>query len=82
MDTDTLADFNFILGDLNYRLESSFSELNDETINLCHDMLKDREQLTEARKKGLYPLYEEPEIKFKPSYKMYDDKNSYFNKKD
>mmetsp|Transcript_85576 Transcript_85576/g.118030 ORF Transcript_85576/g.118030 Transcript_85576/m.118030 type:complete len:110 (-) Transcript_85576:31-360(-) len=43
MDNDTLADFNFIVGDLNYRLESNFAELNNDTIDLVTDMLKDRE---------------------------------------
>lgn len=36
MDNDTLADFNFIVGDLNYRLDTYFSELNNETIDLAH----------------------------------------------
>ena len=68
------------MGDMNYRLNTSFTELKnvkDEAIN----MIKTHDQLTIARNEGNYPLYQEAEINFLPSYKMSKDSLVYINKK-
>lgn len=32
MDSDIMGEFNFIMGDLNYRINSTFDDLNDSNI--------------------------------------------------
>jgi len=38
-DPDCLADFSIVLGDLNYRLNSRYADLNDKNINEAPSMI-------------------------------------------
>ena len=45
LDADFLCDYNFIFGDLNYRMDSTFSEMIYD-IAKAHTMLSSHDQLT------------------------------------
>ena len=82
LESDFLGDINLFLGDLNYRLNTTYSDLNN--INVKHQaigMVETHDQLTIARAEGNFPGYEEAKINFFPSYKMKNDKLEYVNKK-
>ena len=82
LETDQFADIGLYLGDLNYRLKTSFADLNNSNVQTeAIGLINDLDQLLEAKSEGYYPNYEEMEITFDPSYKMYPKKNEYFNKK-
>lgn len=81
IDPDIISDFNFILGDMNYRLEGTFEELEPQ-IDKIVSMRKDRDQLYKSMNfHGKYPDYKEYDINFKPSYKRNKNEPGYFNKK-
>ena len=83
LECDTVGDFNFILGDLNYRLETFYSQLNNS--NVVTDAIRlipTHDQLITATNEGYYPGYVEQEIKFLPTYKMSTKEQFYVNKKD
>jgi len=78
-----LGDFCFYMGDLNYRLKSSFTELNNTNVrDLAISWIPTKDQLVEAMSEGYYPGYAEMPITFIPSYKMSTNEESYVNKKD
>lgn len=53
MDPDVSYDYSFILGDLNYRLDSNFHDLiMTQQINLAHELLDQYDQLSKSRKGG------------------------------
>ena len=82
---DQMADFCFFLGDLNYRLKSSFKELNNSTVDqlaVGWAASAEKEQLKEAMAQGYYPGYVEQPITFLPSYKMSATEEVYIDKKD
>lgn len=90
MDADIHSDYAFIMGDLNYRFESTFDEMisNPKFINNAHNLIDSLDQLTISRR-GLseefsskkYPGYFECKIEFKPTYKRESHENIYKNKK-
>ena len=81
MDPDIISDFIIILGDLNYRLEGTFEELEPQ-IDKIVSMRKERDQLYKSMTNhGKYPDYKEYDINFKPSYKRNKNEPGYFNKK-
>ena len=82
MESDQIADFAFFLGDLNYRLNTTFAELNNQnTLEALQMVHTDSEQLAQSLKEGNYPNYIEPRIKFLPSYKMEFNDSLYKDKK-
>ena len=83
LDSDQISDFCFYLGDLNYRLKTSFTDLNNTNVrDLAIGMIQTHDQLVEAQSEGYFPGYAESAIDFIPSYKMSGDEESYVNKKD
>ncbi len=83
LDSDQIGDFCFYLGDLNYRLKTSFTDLNNENVRQnAVGMVKSHDQLIEALAEGYYPGYAESQIDFIPSYKMSTEEESYVNKRD
>ena len=80
LDSDSAADFTYVMGDMNYRLNSTFTKLNKD---LSQTKNLELEQLHLSRKKGNYSGYEEPKIDFFPTYKLDKKKaNTYVEKKD
>lgn len=80
LECDSLADYTFFFGDMNYRLNSTFEHLSthmEETKNQSLD------QLFQSMTKFIqYPCYEEGDIAFAPTYKLSSTKvNQYVNKK-
>jgi len=60
MDSDILGEFNYIMGDLNYRINSTFEELNDTNIDSVFCLIPKLEQLTLSKRNlGNYPDYQE-----------------------
>ena len=78
-----MADFTFFLGDLNYRLNTTFNDLNNS--NVKEEAIKAATTIDQfyisQKEGGNFPNYIEPEIKFLPSYKMSSEVSSYINKK-
>jgi len=78
-----LADFAFFMGDLNYRLKTTFSELNNSNVNeIAIDLAATQDQMLDAFSQGNFPDYIEPRIDFLPSYKMSSESQEYINKKE
>ena len=60
LDSDQIADYSFYIGDLNYRLKTSFTELNNTNVrDAAIPMIPTGDQLMEALGEGYYPGYEE-----------------------
>lgn len=79
LESDTYADYSFIMGDLNYRVNSTFMYMSrhiEETRNF------NIEQLTIAKMNGFYPGYHEEPINWLPTYKLSETANTYVDKKD
>jgi len=64
LESDAIADFSFIFGDMNYRLNTDFASLNNSNMSNAVGMIPTHDQLTLARKEKNYPGYEEAEITF------------------
>ena len=78
-----MADFCIFFGDLNYRLKTTFTDLNNTNVSTdAIGMIPTHDQLIEAMEEGYYPGYQEMEINFDPSYKMSTSKHEYVNKRD
>ena len=60
LDSDQIADFNFYIGDLNYRLKTTFTDLNNTNVReAAIPMIPTGDQLMEALDEGYYPGYVE-----------------------
>jgi hypothetical protein len=81
IDPDMIADYNFIVGDMNYRMKGTYEQLAPQAEKLI-EMRKELDQLylsmNELKK---YPDYHEFDINFLPSYKHNKFEDGYFNKK-
>ena len=83
LDADQVSDYCFYLGDLNYRLKTTFTDLNNSNVQeSAIAMIPTHDQMIEAIKEGYYPLYKESDIDFQPTYKMSATENIYIDKKD
>ena len=70
------------MGDLNYRLNTTFGDLNNSNTLEALEMVSTRkEQLAASMMDGNYPDYTEPKISFFPSYKMAFTEGLYIDKK-
>ena len=70
------------MGDLNYRLNTTFEELNNSNTLEALEMVGTRkEQFAASQMDGNYPNYTEPKIGFFPSYKMALNDGMYIEKK-
>ena len=70
------------MGDLNYRLNTTFEDLNNSNTLEALEMVNTRkEQLAASIMDGNYPDYTEPKISFFPSYKMAFTEGLYIEKK-
>ena len=82
LEIDQIADFAFFLGDINYRLNTTFEDLNNSNILEAFEMVgTKKEQLAASMMDGNYPNYTEPKISFYPSYKMAFEDGMYIEKK-
>ena len=82
LELDQIAEFAFFLGDLNYRLETTFADLNNTNVKEeAIAVVPKKDQLNISREQGNYPNYVEPAINFLPSYKMSGEIDSYIDKK-
>jgi hypothetical protein len=80
-ETDSLCDFNFIIGDMNSRFLRTYNEHIKDVKNSAA-MINMYDQLFIQQLKGHYPDYHEPKIEFMPTYKLDDFNNEvYVNKK-
>ena len=68
------------MGDLNYRLKTTFDELAPNVEHHSVRMAKINDQLVDARYEGYYPSYVEQDILFQPTYKMSQTERVYVNK--
>ena len=60
LDSDQVADYCFYIGDLNYRLKTTFTELNNSNVrDAAIPMIPTGDQLMEALVEGYYPGYQE-----------------------
>ena len=60
LDSDQFADYCFYIGDLNYRLKTTFTELNNTNVrDTAIPMIPTGDQLKEAQDEGYYPGYVE-----------------------
>ena len=60
LDSDQFADYCFYIGDLNYRLKTTFTELNNSNVrDAAIPMIPTGDQLMEALDEGYYPGYQE-----------------------
>ena len=59
LESDQAGDFNFYLGDLNYRLKTTFEDLAPQVNHFAVRMAKINDQLVDARTEGYYPNYVE-----------------------
>ena len=77
-----LAEFSFFMGDLNYRLETTFTGLDIENNkDKALAMVQTPEdQFYIAQENGFFVNYYEPKIDFLPTYKLKKDKLQYVNK--
>lgn len=97
LDPDMMADYCFIMGDMNYRFDTTFEEMmKDDKVKNAPELIPIYDQLAMSMKRkengvnGLggqevgskYPNYFEPKITFLPTYKRNMDDNQYKNKKD
>ena len=58
LDSDQVADYCFYIGDLNYRLKTTFTELNNSNVReAAIPMIPTGDQLMEALDEGYYPGY-------------------------
>ncbi|CDW91774.1 endonuclease exonuclease phosphatase family protein [Stylonychia lemnae] len=80
LDPDIISDFSFIIGDLNYRLESTFEDLAPQ-IDKVIQLRKSLDQFEKARLQDRYTEYTEYDINFMPTYKRNRFDQGYFNKK-
>lgn len=65
---DATADYAVILGDLNYRLKSTFLQ-HIKNVDNSKNLLAELDELYEAKSHYRYPGYKEMPIKFNPTYK-------------
>ena len=60
LESDQVADYCFYIGDLNYRLKTTFTELNNTNVrDAAIPMIPTGDQLKEAQDEGYYPGYVE-----------------------
>ena len=81
IETDSLHDFHFILGDMNFRFNRTYTE-HIAQLKQSADLIPKYDQLYEARiKSKRFPDYIEQPINFMPTYKRDDQSNTvYINK--
>lgn len=80
---DAEGDFNFFMGDTNFRFLPTFTEFIDD-IDDAMKFIPKHDELTIARRQWhVFPEWHEEPITFMPTYKRDDKSNAvYINKKD
>ncbi len=81
-DFDVLADYIFWQGDLNYRVDYNFDQTIEEIKNDNLQLLLAKDQLIKQKQKNqVFYNYQEPEIRFYPTYRRIKGTDEYSNKK-
>lgn len=80
MDPDVISDYNFIMGDLNYRFNSTFDDMVEQNqIEMASSLLPEKDQLTQSmNKKGNQIEVQQPDGSyitryFTPKYPNYQE---------
>ena len=81
IEPDAVNDFNFFMGDLNFRFNRTFTEHYPQ-VKLSPELFRELDQLHIARELGSFPNYSEAQVKFMPTYKRMKTHNDYKNKND
>ena len=81
IDPDLMADFSFILGDLNYRMDGTFDEVTKKLDNILEERKKLDQLHRSMNDSKKYTNYHEYDITFVPTYKKNKFEDGYFNKK-
>ena len=77
-----MADICIFMGDLNYRMNTTFSDFNNTNIHTALERFPTQDQLIHSMKVDQnYPGYNEAPINFLPSYKMSKKELQYVDKK-
>jgi hypothetical protein len=81
LDPDIIADFSFILGDMNCRMNGSYDEIMSKLDNI-RELRKYYDKLYKSMiTYEKYLDYHEYDIQFMPTYKRNKFEGCYFNKK-
>ena len=78
--TDSYNDFNFILGDMNWRILRSFDQQH-KVVNDSPKEIFNIDELKKMFKQRKFYGYQEQAITFLPTYKREHGHNEYINKK-
>ena len=80
---DTISDYTFWMGDLNYRVDYIFKEVIDEISNNNLALLLSKDQLIRQKQQNqIFTNFLESEINFWPTYRRLKGTDKYSNKKD
>jgi hypothetical protein len=57
LDPDIIADYNFIMGDLNYRFDSTYEHMTqNDKVKIAPQLISELDQLTKSRTGGIFPV--------------------------
>ena len=80
IEQDAMRDINFFIGDLNFRINKTFSEFSPY-VQQAPQYVEQLDQLYEMMtKRNMFPGYIESKILFWPTYKRGKDQNIFLNK--
>ena len=80
IEQDSVKDINIFMGDMNFRINKTFSEFAPHVQNAPF-FVDTLDQLKEAMTEhGYFPGYVEPRIRFMPTYKRAKDQHQFINK--
>lgn len=83
LECDQSSDLSIFMGDMNYRMNTTFSRFNNSSVRYqALDLFPSLDQLQKAFASGNYPGYEEAKISFLPTYKLSKTEDRYIDKKD
>jgi hypothetical protein len=81
-DFDVMGDYVFWQGDLNYRVDYSFDETVEEIKKNNIQILLAKDQLIKQKQSNqVFYNFQEPEIRFQPTYRRIKGGDEYSNKK-
>ena len=83
IECDQTSSICIFMGDMNYRMNTTFEKFNNKNIEQAIHLFKSLDQLQHSMNvEKNYPGYLEPAIDFLPSYKLSKTANQYIDKKD
>ena len=82
IEPDAIADFNFFIGDLNFRFNRTYTQHIQDVLQSPQLVTKYDQLYIERQTLQVFPGYEENQINFQPTYKREKNQNTFVNKKD